>query len=180
MRPEYALGGYDFGILYNSRLEDIKDIFKKYSLHRFNEKMAINFYLAVGRINDIYNGNAANIWNDNPLSTTVVRRFLEFSGVGIKISTMAANILVRNFKVHLKDHTCIDISPDVQVARVFRRIGFIPKDATRELLIYTAREIYPEYPGIFDTICWDIGKNWCRPKNPKCWQCYLEKYCPKI
>ncbi len=100
--------------------------------------------------------------------------------MGIKISTMAANILVRNFKVPLKDHTCIDISPDVQVARVFRRIGFIPKDATRELLIYTAKEIYPEYPGIFDTICWDIGKNWCRPKNPKCWQCYLEKYCPKV
>jgi len=174
------LRDYNFNTLLSSSLEKIKGIFKKYSLHRFNEKMAQNFYLAVQKIHNIYNDNAANIWNDYPLSATAVRRFLEFNGVGIKISTMAANILVRNFKVPLKDHICIDISPDVQVVRVFKRIGFIPKNASRELLIYTAREIYPEYPGIFDTICWDIGKNWCRPKNPKCRNCYLEKYCPKV
>jgi endonuclease III len=174
------LKDFSFASLQKVNLNKIKNIFIKHNLHRFNEKMAQNFYLAVDRIHNNYNDNASNIWRDNPLSATVVKRFLEFSGVGIKISTMAANILVRNFKIPMKDRICIDISPDIQVTRVFRRIGFIPKDASRELLIYTARELYPKYPGIFDILCWDIGKNWCRPKNLKCGECYLKDYCPKI
>jgi len=32
------------------------------------------------------------------------------------------------------------------------------------MLIYAAKELYPNYPGIFDTLCWEIGKNCCRPK----------------
>ena len=176
----FELKDFSFASLQKVNLNKIKNIFIKHNLHRFNEKMAQNFYLAVQRIHNIYNDNASNIWNDNPLSATVVKRFLEFNGVGIKISTMAANILVRNFKVHMNDHICIDTSPDVQVSRVFRRIGFIPKNSKKELLIYTARELYPKYPGIFDTLCWEIGKNWCRPKSPKCGKCYLEKYCQKI
>lgn len=178
-KVKHELDDFNFSQLQKINLNQIKNIFKKHNLHRFNETMAQNFYFAVQRIHNNYNDNASNIWNDNPLSATIVRRFLEFSGVGIKISTMAANILARNFKIPMKDHICIDISPDIQVSRVFRRIGFISQDASNELLIYTARELFPEYPGIFDKQCWQIGVNWCRPKSPKCWECYLEKYCPK-
>ncbi len=90
---------------------------------------------------------------------------------------MSVNILVRDFKVPLSDYYSIDISPDVQIKRVFKRIGFTNKNASNEILVYTARELNPEYPGIFDLSCWEIGRKWCRPKNPKCDECYLSNYC---
>ena len=93
---------------------------------------------------------------------------------------MAVNILARDFKVPMGDHIYIDVSPDIQVLRVFKRIGLISKNATNDELIYCARELNLEYPGIFDLSCWEIGRNWCRPRNPTCIDCYLSKYCPKI
>ena len=163
-------------------LRNIKDTFRTRNLHRFNSQMAKNFYDATEKIRRDYGGDASRIWKGIPSSATVVRRFLEFPGAGVKIATMAANILVRDFKIPLRDCFCIDISPDVHVKRVFKRVGFIPQNAPNEneMLIYTARELYPIYPGIFDLPCWEIGRNWCRPTNPLCNQCYLNKVCPKI
>jgi len=71
----------------------------------------------------------------------VVRRFLEFYGVGLKIPTMAVNILVRQFKVPLRDYCAVDVSIDRQVRRVITRLGFVPEGASDPLLIYAAREI---------------------------------------
>jgi len=92
---------------------------------------------------------------------------------------MAANILAREFKIRMKDYICIDISPDVHVKRVFKRLKFISKNASNEELIYCAKELNPKYPGIFDSSSWEIGRNWCKPQKPHCKDCYLDKYCPK-
>lgn len=171
--------GFKFPKIRELSLEQIKEIFKRKNLHRFNDIMAENFYLAIQKIHKDYNDEASNIWKDNPSSATVVRRFLEFKGVGVKIATMASNILAREFKIPMKDYICIDISPDVHVKRVFNRLGFISKDASNDELIYCARELNPEYPGIFDLPCWEVGRNWCKPRRPKCTNCYLSRYCPK-
>jgi endonuclease III len=72
------------------------------------------------------------------------------------------------------------VSPDTHVKRVFKRLGIISKDASDDELIYSARELNPEYPGIFDLSCWDIGRKWCKPKEPDCNNCELKVYCPKI
>lgn len=174
------LDGFEFTKLLGLSLEKVKEIFKTRNLHRFNDIMAENFYLGIQKIHIEYNDNASNIWKNKPKSATIVRRFLEFKGVGIKIATMATNILAREFKIPMKDYICIDVSPDVHVKRVFKRLGFIPEDASTDELIYCARELNPQYPGIFDLSCWMIGKNWCRPKNPKCDKCYLNVSCPKL
>ena len=92
---------------------------------------------------------------------------------------MAANILARDFKIKMADRICLDISPDVHVRRVFSRLSFTDKDATTDELIYCARELYPEYPGIFDLSAWEIGREWCRPTNPLCEACFLDRFCPK-
>jgi len=156
-----------------------KKIFLEKSLHRFNDSMAENFYNGLKLINENYDNIASNIWNRNPKSASVVRRFLQFPGIGIKISTMATNILARDFKIPFQDYLCIDISPDVHVKRTFTRLGLIDKNANNDELIYCARELNPEYPGIFDLSAWQIGRTYCHPKNPECDNCYLEKYCPK-
>jgi len=173
------IGGFQFQKLLSLSQEEIKKIFQEKKLHRFNDEMAKNFYLAIQKIHKEYKNDASNLWNDHPKSATVVRRFLEFRGVGIKIGTMAPNILARDFKIPMQDYICIDISPDVQVKRVFERIGFLHNEASSDELIYAARELNSEYPGIFDFSSWEIGREWCRPSNPKCNECYLNKYCEK-
>lgn len=161
--------------------EYYKELFNKNKFHIFNNDMAEVFYNGVCHIVDKYEGKANKIWNDNPSSATVVYRFLEFYGCGIKIATMAANILARQFKIPMKDYYSIDISPDVHVRRVLYRLGFIEKNAKVERVIYKARELNPEYPGLIDYLCWEIGKNYCRPKigDCKCEDCDMNEVCPK-
>lgn len=173
------IGGFKISQLLRINQEEMKEIFQNNSLHRLNDIMSKSFYLAIQKIHNDYQDDASNIWKDNPRSATVVRRFLEFDGVGIKIATMAANVLERHFKIPMKDYINIDISPDVHVKRVFKRLGFISKDASNDELIYCARELNPIYPGIFDLPCWEIGRNWCRPNKPICEECYLNDYCIK-
>ena len=154
--------------------------------------MPKSFFRGVHQIQDKYDGDASAIWNNNQRSATIVRRFLEFNGIGIKIAPMAANILARDFKIPMKDHINIDISPDRHVKKVFKRLGFISDENSNDELIYRAREFYPLYPGIFDLPCFAIGKQWChfKPKNStgsnwisvqkeSCKKCYLYENCPK-
>ena len=146
----------------------LKEKGKGYYKDLFNKNKAEVFYNGICRIIDKYEGKANKIWNDNPSSATVVYRFLEFDGCGIKIATMAANILARQFKIPMKDYYSIDISPDVHIRRVLYRLGFIEKNAKVERVIYKARELNPEYPGLIDYLCWEIGKNYCKPKFKDC------------
>jgi endonuclease III len=172
--------GFDFKRLLELHQSYIEKIFTKKKLHRFNDVMSKNFYLGIQKIHKDYKDDASNIWKNKPSSSTVVRRFLEFEGAGVKIATMAANMLARDFKIPFSDYICIDISPDTHVKRVFMRLGLIPKNANDEILIYTARELHPRYPGIFDLSCWEIGRYWCNSQRPQCEKCYLSRYCPKI
>jgi endonuclease-3 len=60
-----------------------------------------------------------------------------------------------------------------------KRMGFVPADANNEMVIYKAREINPEFPGIIDFSCWEIGREWCRPQNPNCIECIANAECEK-
>jgi endonuclease III len=174
------INDFSFSGLLKLSQNDLFDFFQNNSLHRFNELMAKCFYNAIQKIHKDYCDDASLIWKENLHSATIVRRFLQFDGIGIKIATMATNILAREFKIPMKDKICIDISPDVQVKRVFIRLGLISKYASNDELIYCARELNPSYPGIFDLSTWEIGRNWCRPQNPFCNNCYLNETCPKV
>ena len=174
------IGSFQFKKLLSLKPKTIKNIFRRKNLHRFNDQMAEIFYSAIQKIHKDYTNDASRIWLGKPSSATIVKRFLEFKGAGVKIATMAANILAREFKIPMKDYICIDISPDRHLKTVFKRLGFISKEATNDELIYCARELNPEYPGIFDFPAFDVGRNYCHPRKPDCKNCYLNKYCPKI
>jgi endonuclease III len=149
-RVGLAVGGMDFPAFQKVTQRETELIFAEGKLHRFNKVAANHFYRAVRRIDDLYEGDAAKIWLGTPSSASVIRRFLEFEGVGIKIATMAANILVREFKMPMSDCSAIDISPDSRVTRFFKENGFLRPEASAIELIYLARELSPEFPGLLD------------------------------
>jgi len=146
-------------------------------LHWLTDIMPKNFYKGIRRIESVYGGDASHIWSGKPSSSTIVRRFLEFDGVGLKIATMAANILFRDLRIPVRDKYSIDISTDTHIIRVFKRLGFVGENASNELIIYTAREIYPEYPGIIDPVLWEIGGKVCHPQKPMCNLCEMADCC---
>jgi len=173
------LGDFAFSTLSRLTLQEVTTLMTKPKpLHRFPEEMSRNLHSAISRIDQEYLGNAAAIWSGTPSSAEVVARFLEFRGVGPKIATMAANILVRQLKVPLSDYYSIDVSADVHVCRVFRRLALVSADASREVVVYRARALYPEFPGLLDSPCWQIGRNWCRPQVRRCRECYMRQVCP--
>lgn len=147
-------------------------------LHRYTAEMARNFQFAIQLIATEYRGDASRIWADEPSSAELVYRLLAFRGVGPKIATMAANILVRQFKVPLRDYYSIDVSADVHVKRVFERLGLVGPDADVNQVIFRARSLSPKFPGLLDFPTWEIGREWCRPKQPKCHLCYMQSICP--
>lgn len=153
-----AAGGFAFRDFKKLSLRDLERLFLRERLHRFNKKMARHFREAIGVIDQAYGGKASRIWNGNPPSARVIRRFLEFPGVGIKIATMAANILVRDFKIPMSELSSIDISPDRRVTRFFEDKGLVRRGACREELIYLARELSPSFPGLLDNPAFIGGK----------------------
>ncbi|MDD3859623.1 MAG: hypothetical protein PHW83_05440 [Bacteroidales bacterium] len=174
------LGSFDINDLAALKAAEYQKMFLQKKLHRFNDIMSDIFYCGVQDIYNKYGGDASKIWSDKPSSSTVVYRFLEFKGSGIKIATMAANILARQFRIEFSDYYSIDISPDVHIKRVMTRMGFVPKNASNEMIIYKARELYPEFPGIIDFSCWEIGREWCHPTKPECEKCLVNSECKKI
>lgn len=172
------LGSFEMKDLVKVSEGKYKKIFVKKGLHRFNDKMASVFYKAVQRIHTVYHDDASEIWKNNPGSAEVVYRFLEFDGVGIKIATMAANILARQYRIPFSDFYSIDVSPDVHVKRVMYRMKLIEKNADNDKVIYKARELYPVFPGIIDYSLWEIGRSWCKAKTPICSDCIVKEECP--
>jgi len=174
------LKSFDIKVLGDQSLQYYQKIFVSQSLHRFGPSMAKTFHSAVHKILTDYDGNASLIWSGNPSSASVVYRFLQFNGCGVKIATMAANILARQFKIPFSDYYSVDISPDVHIFRVLKRTGLVPANADRESIIYKARELNPEFPGIIDYSCWEIGRKYCRPTKMLCESCPIESDCMKI
>ena len=109
----------------------------------------------------------------------MVYRFLEFSGVGIKIATMATNILARDFKIRFSDYYSIDVSPDVHVRRVMSRMGLVEKKASNDKIIYKARELSPDFPGIIDFSLWLLGRTTCKAGKADCENCLVKKECSR-
>lgn len=160
------IGGFDFPSYERLSQDTVAKLFVEEKLHRFPGDMAEVFYRGVKHVQTRYGGDAGSIWANNPPAARIVRRFLEFFGVGIKIATMATNILYRQLKVPMTDLSAIDISPDAQVMKYLTDRGLLAPGAKREEAIYLAREIYPEYPGLLDLVAWEGGRQIRHVKSP--------------
>ncbi len=174
------IGNFDMTELERISLYEYKNIFNTNSLHRFNDTMADIFYSGIQDIKNKYDRDVSRIWSNSPSSAKVVYDFLQFKGCGKKIATMSANILARQFKIPFSDYYSIDISPDVHIKRVMKRIGLVSVDSGLDSVIYKARELNPDFPGIIDFSCWEIGRTWCKPQNPNCSECIIRSECKMV
>lgn len=176
-RLEERIGTLDIRKLSHLTLKDWENAFiKPTPLHGFPREMAPFVMAAVQRIVKEYGGDASRLWNDHPPSATVIKRFLEFEGIGQKISTMATNILARYFKIPMSDCYSIEVTVDGRMKRVLSRMGIVDSEKPNYIKL-TVREMYPEYPGIFDPVFWEIGKFYCFPAEPNCVECPVRDLC---
>ena len=171
--------GYDIEVLNGYAVDYYEELFNQRHLHRYNSTMARVFKSGIERISKNYDGDASKIWKDMPNSATVICRFLAFDGCGVKIATMATNLLYRAFGVQYSDYSAIDVSPDVHIMRVMYRLGILAEHNNREMAVYSTRGLYPAYPGLFDGLFWHIGKDYCHPSKPNCTDCSLQSICSK-
>tara|TARA_B100000959_G_scaffold283761_1_gene353477 strand:+ start:581 stop:1828 length:1248 start_codon:yes stop_codon:yes gene_type:complete len=175
------LGSFEFHDIQKLSLEDVKKLMSTpLPLHMHPNAMAKSFYLGVQHIQERYSGKTSKIWADIPSSVTIVNRFSLFSGVNHKSAVKAAAILVRKFKIPVKDKTALDISVNNKVKRIFTRLGLISKHTSDNEIIEKAQDLYPPYPGVFESPIQEIGRKWCKPVNSDCISCYMTKYCPKV
>ncbi len=159
------------------------EIFKKpTALHRWINKMPIWIKSACEKLITNYEGKTENIWRDTKDAKIIIERFDDFDGISQKKSTMAVNFLVDYFKIPLTNWENIDISVDLMVRRVFKRLGIVPENATDEEIIRKARVLMPSFPGDLDYATWDIGRYWCLLKNPYCYykENGIEDNCPLV
>lgn len=177
IRVMEEIGDTSIEALASVSLSKYRKMFTKNSFHRFNDTMSEVFYYAVNQIVDEYDGDASEIWSNKPSSATIVCRFLEFYGVGPKIATMTANILARDFRIPFSDYICLDVSVDVHIRRVLTRMGLVFEDCSNDYIIYKARELSPQYPGIIDSPLWQIGREFCHPTKPNCSECIVKSKC---
>lgn len=111
------------------------------------------------------------IANDlNGKTPDTIEELTKFNGVGRK----TANLTLA------KGHNLPGICVDVHVHRISNRIGWVktsmPDETEMEL-----RKILPQkYWLDINTLLVTLGQNLCRPTNPKCGECPINKYCKKF
>lgn len=169
------LGTIKFFELQKYTLENWISFFQEKRIHIDNKGMAKVLFLGIKKVNDEYNSDPSNLWKNQNNAKTLVTRFREFHGIGEKIGTMAVNILLRDFKFQITNLSGIDISPDIQVVKVFKRLGLVNTEKTQDTIL-AARKLNPNFPGIVDLAAWEIGRDYCHD-NPNCNECPLQLYC---
>ncbi len=149
------------------------------ALHRFVHTLPRWICSAARRVTDEYGGAAACIWEPGSHVLEITRRLNAFDGIGEKKAAMAVEILRRHFGVPMMGAECGSVAYDVHVRRVFLRTGLTDVD-TPEAIREAARRVCPEAPGTLDLAAWLVGRDWCRPRDPRCDACRLAPACARL
>lgn len=149
------------------------------ALHRFVYTMPKWIVAAARRLLAEYAGDASALWAPGSTVSEVTTRFLAFEGIGEKKAVMATEILMRHFGVRLEGAECGTVAYDVHVRRVFLRTGLVQDDSI-EAVNAAARAACPAAPGTLDLATWLVGRQWCRPREPRCDECRLGEVCPRL
>ena len=99
-----------------------------------------------------------------------IEELVKFNGVGRKTANL---VLSRGFN---KPAICVD----VHVHRIFNRLGYIKTKNPEETEFALRKKLPVKYWIDINTLMVTHGQNVCKPINPKCSECPIEKYCEKI
>ena len=99
-----------------------------------------------------------------------IEELVKFNGVGRKTANL---VLSRGFN---KPAICVD----VHVHRIFNRLGYIKTKNPEETEFALRKKLPVKYWIDINTLMVTHGQNVCKPINPKCSKCPIEKYCKKI
>lgn len=170
------LGTLDLTVL-ASQPERVREAFQRPPmLHRFKETLPRWISHSAERLLRDYAGDAANIWPAGAHVLEVTERLSAFDGIGRKKAVMAVELLARHFGVPLAGRECGSVAYDVHVRRVFLRAGLAEEDSP-EAIAAAAEAACPESPGTLDLATWLVGRDWCRPRAPRCEECRLASAC---
>jgi uncharacterized HhH-GPD family protein len=148
-------------------------------LHRFKETLPRWIVAAARRVLTEYEADASLIWPDGSHVLDVTQRLMAFDGIGRKKALMAVEILSRHFGARFVGRECGQVAYDVHVRRVFLRTGLADEDSVIAVESAAARAC-PDSPGTLDLPAWLIGRQWCRPRAPRCEACRLGIVCPRL
>lgn len=149
------------------------------ALHRFVRTLPGWVCKAASRVLAEYHGSAEAIWEPGTHVLEVHRRLVAFDGIGDKKAAMATELLMRHFGAQLQGVECASVAYDVHVRRVFLRSGLADED-TPAAIADAARLACPAAPGSLDLAAWLVGRDWCRPRDPRCDECRLRAVCPRL
>jgi uncharacterized HhH-GPD family protein len=148
-------------------------------LHRFKNTLPKWICSAAERLRDEWGGDASQMWPSGASTAEVVERLGAFDGIGRKKAVMAAGILARHFGVELAERQHGQVAYDVHVRRVFLRTGLVESDSL-EAIEAAAAAIHPDAPDVLDLAAWLVGREYCRPRAPRCDECRLSQSCPRL
>lgn len=158
----------------------VRQIRRRPALHRYPARVGDWLKSTSSYISDVYGSRPRLLWSDRPSAAEMEKRFDALKGFGQKKSSMAVNILVRDYGVLISgSKRGIDVSNNAHVRRVFLRAGLINVGTEAQVLL-AARKLNPEYPGALDLPAWKIGRTWCTESTPDCTACAIGQECPQF
>lgn len=172
------LGGFDVGLIAAEPERVHAAFLGPPAIHRFPTQTTGFVVDGARRVIEHYGGDAANVWNDVPTARELQDRLVAFRGISQKKAAMAVEILYAQFGVEIAEMQGSDIAYDVHVRRVMLRTGLADRDQVAHM-VERARHHHPERPGALDLPMWEIGRTWCRRREPACELCVLTDVCPK-
>jgi len=179
---EKRLGHLDPSSISQMSVADLARVIRSpKSLHRFPNKMAGYLIDSCRLLATRYKSDFRNVWKklDSRQTSEIIKRLMDFDGIGQKKSTMATRILWELGPLSNFETRQIDISLDRHVVRVFLRTGLVNREDSSDIL-YMARQLFPTFPALLDPPSWKIGKDFCHRSNPNCYLCPLSGICPKL
>lgn len=161
-----------------SSIEEFQQLLReKPALHRYPSNIGRYLWSAAEKLVKEYDAAAENIWN-NKTAKEIVKRLEEFTGISHKKASLACLLLIRDLGLDVPDKENVDIIYDIHIRRIFLRAGFCTKDSLKDV-IDAAKRLNPEFPGYLTSSFWAIGREICRPSEPRCDKCPINAFCEK-
>ena len=174
------LGHFDLARIASMTPSELSEVVARPpALHRYVNNVPDWLIAAAQKLLAEYDGDASNVWNDQPTATDLISRLDAFKGIGPKKAAMATQMLLRDMRVAVRRTAGTQVAYDAHIRRVFLRTGLIRKDDPDEINS-VAKSFSPDDPGAMDLPAWYVGRNWCHPSDPECLACCLSHVCAKM